>query len=104
MPHRSGTPLSTSPSTCRILHRDPQRRAEAQIPDAVGFATKPQPARRLIETAVAGGLPCRWVAGDEAYGGDPQLAAALRGHRLGYVLAVACSPRAPTGLGIPWAD
>ena len=51
---------------------DPARRAEAGVPDTVGFATKPQLARRLIETAVAGGLPCRWVAGDEAYGGDPQ--------------------------------
>jgi hypothetical protein len=35
---------------------------------------------------VAGGPPCRWVAGDEPYGGDPNLALALRGHRLGYVL------------------
>src|SRR4051794_24025940 len=68
---------------------DPQRRAEAGVPDTVAFATKPQLARRLIETALAGGLPCRWVAGDEAYGGDPRLAAALRQHRLGYVLAVA---------------
>ncbi|MFI5845729.1 IS701 family transposase, partial [Catenuloplanes sp. NPDC051500] len=83
---------------------DPQRRAEAGVPDAVGFATKPQLAHRLIETALAGGLPCRWVAGDEAYGGDPRLAAALRGHRLGYVLAVACSHRVPTGLGIFRAD
>jgi SRSO17 transposase len=83
---------------------DPARRAEAGVPDAVAFATKPQLARRLIETAVAGGLPCRWVAGDEAYGGDPQLAAALRSHRLGYVLAVACSHRAPTGLGVQRAD
>ena len=41
------------------------------MPDTVGFATKPQLAIRLIETAVAAGLPCRWVAGDEAYGGDP---------------------------------
>ena len=63
------------------------------MPDAVGFATKPQLARRLIETALADGLPCRWVAGDEAYGGDPHLAAASRGNRLGYVLAVACSHR-----------
>ena len=74
------------------------------VPDTVGFATKPQLARRLITTAVAGGLPCRWVAGDEAYGGDPQLAAALRGHRLSYVLAVACSHQVPTGLGIARAD
>jgi SRSO17 transposase len=83
---------------------DPARCAEAGVPDTIAFATKPQPVRRLIETAVAGGLPCRWVAGDEAYGGDPQLAAALRGHRLGYVLAVACSHRAPTGLGVQRAD
>jgi SRSO17 transposase len=83
---------------------DPERRAEAGVPDAVTFATKPQLARRLIETALAGRLPCRWVAGDEAYGGDPQLAAALRGRELGYVLAVACSHRVPTGLGIQRAD
>ena len=83
---------------------DSERRAEAGVPDTVTFATKPQLARRLIETALAGGLPCRWVAGDEAYGGDPRLAAALRGHRLGYVLAVACSHRVPTGLGIQRAD
>ncbi|MDI6105919.1 IS701 family transposase [Actinoplanes sp. NEAU-A12] len=83
---------------------DPQRRTGAGIPDTVDFATKPQLARRLIETAVAGDLPCRWVTGDEAYGGDPALAAALRDHRLGYVLAVPCSHRAPTGLGIQRAD
>lgn len=83
---------------------DPQRRAEAGVPDHVEFATKPQLARHLIETAVAGGLLCRWITGDEAYGGDPALAAALRQHRLGYVLAVACSHRAPTGLGIARAD
>ncbi|MFI6079353.1 IS701 family transposase [Actinoplanes sp. NPDC051343] len=83
---------------------DPQRRAEAAVPDTVGFATKPQLARRLIETALAGGLPCRWVTGDEAYGGDPRLAATLRGHRLGYVLAVACSHHVPTGLGVLRAD
>lgn len=63
---------------------DPARRAEARVPDTVGFATKPQLARRLIETALADGSPCRWVAADEAYGGDPHLAAALPGNRLGY--------------------
>ena len=70
---------------------DPQRRAQAGVPEHVGFATKPQLARRLIETAVPGSLPCRWVTGDEAYGGDPALATALRQHRFGYVLAVAPS-------------
>ncbi len=35
---------------------------------------------------------------------DYLIAAALRGHELGYVLAVACSHRVPTGLGIQRAD
>jgi SRSO17 transposase len=83
---------------------DPGRLAAAGVPDDTGFATKPQLARRLIETAVTGGLPCRWATGDEAYGGDPALATALREHGLGYVLAVACSHRALTGLGVFRAD
>lgn len=78
---------------------DPGRRAEAGVPEHVRFATKPQLARRMIDGAVAAGLPCRWVTGDEAYGGDPALATALRGHRLGYVLAVACSHQVSTGVG-----
>lgn len=41
----------------KLWSEDPARRAEAGVPDTVAFATKPQLARRLIETAVAGG--CR---------------------------------------------
>ncbi|MEU8819116.1 transposase [Actinoplanes sp. NPDC048796] len=44
---------------------DPERRAEAGAPGTLGFATEPQLARRLIEAAVTGGLPCRWVTGDK---------------------------------------
>jgi SRSO17 transposase len=40
---------------------DTERRTEAGIPDLVRFATKPQLAARMIETAVTAGLPCRWV-------------------------------------------
>ena len=78
---------------------DPGRRAEAGVPEGVRFATKPHLARRMIDAAVATGLPCRWVAGDEVYGGDPALATALRGHALGYVLAVAASHQVQTGIG-----
>ncbi|WP_172875960.1 IS701 family transposase [Micromonospora inositola] len=78
---------------------DPERRAEAGIPGCVRFATKPQLASRMIEAAVAAGLPCRWAAGDEAYGNDPRLAARLRQLRLGYVLALACSHQVTTGIG-----
>jgi SRSO17 transposase len=83
---------------------DAERRAEAGVPEQVRFATKPQLASRTIETAVTAGLPCRWVAGDEAYGGDPCLAARLRTLRLGYFLAVACSHRVVTGLGVYRVD
>lgn len=78
---------------------DPERRVEAGIPDTVRFATKPQLASRMIEAAVTAGLPCRWAAGDEAYGNDPRLAARLRTLRLGYVLAVARSHQVSTGIG-----
>lgn len=45
-----------------------------------------------------------WVAGDEAYGANPWLRAAVRGHRLGYVLAVAANRRVPTQAGPIRAD
>ena len=39
------------------------------------------------------------MAADEVYGADPALRAALRGHALGYVLAVAANRRVPTPAG-----
>jgi hypothetical protein len=64
-----------------------------------GFATKPTLAAALIERAVAAEMPASWVAGDEVYGADPRLRAAVRGHGLGYVLSVAANRRVPTGAG-----
>jgi hypothetical protein len=43
----------------------------------------------MIDRAVANGTAARWVAGDEVYGSDPGLRAAVAGHGLGFVLAVA---------------
>ncbi|WP_186500375.1 IS701 family transposase [Micromonospora sagamiensis] len=83
---------------------DPERRTRAGVPEQVRFATKPQLAARMITAAVTAGLPCRWVAGDEAYGNDPRLAARLRQLRLGYVLAVARSHQVTTGLGVYRVD
>ena len=48
---------------------------------------------------MAAKVPAGWVAGDEVYGADPRLRAAVRGHRLGYVLAVAANRRVPTHAG-----
>ena len=39
------------------------------------------------------------MAGDEVYGADPTLRAAVRGHGLGYVMAIAANRRVPTHAG-----
>ncbi|VAZ75457.1 hypothetical protein LAUMK15_02787 [Mycobacterium persicum] len=79
---------------------DHDRCADAGIPaDKRGFATKPTLAVTLIDRAVAARVPAGWVAGDEVYGADPRLRAAIRGHGLGYVMAVAANRRVPTHAG-----
>jgi SRSO17 transposase len=80
---------------------DSERCAQAGIPTGNrSFATKPALAVELIDRAVAAKVPAGWVAGDEVYGADPRLRAVVRGHRLGYVLAVAAPiRRVPTHAG-----
>lgn len=77
----------------RSWSTDPGRRHAAGIPDEVQFATKPRLAGEMIAAALDAGITASWVTGDEAYGQDPQLRAALEARGLGYVLAVACSTR-----------
>jgi SRSO17 transposase len=79
---------------------DADRCQAAGIPtDRRGFATKPALARALLARTVTAKVPAAWVAGDEVYGADPALRAAIRGHGLGYVLAVAANRRMPTAAG-----
>lgn len=72
---------------------DHERRQAAGIPGTVRFATKPRLAWEMIAAALDAGVEAAWVTGDEAYGQDPQLRAALEARGTGYVLAVACSTR-----------
>src|SRR5262245_59867610 len=67
---------------------DAERRKEAGVPEAVGFATKLVLARRMLERAVAAGVPARWVTADAVYGSDYHFRAALERHGLGYVVGV----------------
>jgi hypothetical protein len=60
----------------------------AGVPDDVGFATKPQLARRMLERALDSGVPCGWVTGDEVYGGDRPLWLWLESRAQPFVLAV----------------
>ena len=48
---------------------DRLRCREAGIPDQVGFHTKPQLARRMLERALDAKVPVAWVTADAVYGG-----------------------------------
>lgn len=69
---------------------DGARCEAAGIEHSVGFATKPELARRMIERALDAGVPCAWVAGDTVYGGDRRLRLWLESRAQAHVLAVAC--------------
>jgi SRSO17 transposase len=67
---------------------DAERRKEAGVPEEVEFATKLVLARRMIDRAVAAGVPARWATADAVYGSDYHFRAALERHGLGYVVGV----------------
>ncbi|MFJ8856694.1 IS701 family transposase [Streptomyces sp. NPDC102437] len=83
---------------------DSDRCQQAAVPDDVAFATKPQLAQQMIERALDAHVPAAWAAGDEVYGNNPKLRAALEKRQLGYVLAVSSTHRVPTPAGPQRAD
>src|SRR3954454_8039734 len=66
---------------------DDERASAAGIDDAVGFATKPELARRMLTRALEDGVPAGWLTADEIYGQDKRLRVWCEQHRLPYVLA-----------------
>ena len=66
---------------------DPARLAAAHVPEGIGFATKPQLARRMVERAITAGVPFTWVTADMVYGVS-ELEMALRHAGKGYVLGM----------------
>ena len=77
---------------------DRRRCREAGIPDQVGFQTKPQLARRMLERALDARVPVAWVTADAVYGGDGRLRRWLEEHDLAQVLAVNCNQSLVSGL------
>src|SRR5487761_2741292 len=67
---------------------NPARTRGAHEPDDVGFATKPQYARRMIARAIAAKVPFSFVAADSVYG-IWDIETTLRKAGKGYVLGVA---------------
>ena len=72
----------------QVWREDGARRREARVPEGVGFQTKPQLARKMVERAAEGRVPFRWLAGDTAYGSDRRLRRWLRQQGIPHVLAV----------------
>ncbi|MET7304943.1 IS701 family transposase [Embleya sp. NPDC005575] len=83
---------------------DPERCQAAGIPGEIGFATKPALATTVITRTLDAGIRAAWVTGDEVYGANPHLRAALEARQTGYVLAVACDHQIPTHAGKLRAD
>ena len=67
---------------------DPDRCAEAKVPDGRAFATKGDLAKAVIMRALASPLPIAWVTADSAYGQEWRLRRMLEEAGVGYVLAV----------------
>jgi SRSO17 transposase len=80
---------------------DPARCRAAGVPDQVGFATKPELARRMLERALEAGVPAGWVTADAVYGNSPALRGWLEGRQLPYVLAVKATEPLPPASGPP---
>jgi SRSO17 transposase len=78
---------------------DPARCRAAGVPDQVGFATKPELARVMLERALDAGVPAGWVTGDEVYGNSPALRGWLEDRQLPYVLAVKATESLPPPSG-----
>jgi SRSO17 transposase len=70
---------------------DSARRTQAEVPDGVRFATKPQLAKELVLRTLDSGLPVAWVTGDEVYGGDYRLRVALEEREVPYAVTVKAS-------------
>jgi SRSO17 transposase len=66
---------------------DRERARAAGIGEDIGFATKPELARRMLTEAIDAGVPASWLTADEVYGQDKRLRVWCEHHRLPYVLA-----------------
>jgi SRSO17 transposase len=67
---------------------DAAHRQAAHIPETVGFQTKPELARCMIQRALSASLPIGWVVADTVYGHSTDLRVFLEEQGLSYALAV----------------
>lgn len=70
---------------------DPRRLSEAGVPEGVGFATKGELAKRMLQRAFEADVPARWIVADTVYGMTRGLRGWLEKRERSYVLAVTSS-------------
>jgi SRSO17 transposase len=70
---------------------DPERLSEAGAPEEVGFATKGELARVMLQRALEAGVRARWIVADTVYGMTRGLRRWLEKRERSYVLAVTAS-------------
>lgn len=75
---------------------DRERCCEAGIPETVGFQTKCELAREMVERIYKAQIPISWVVADTIYGNNLDLRTWLSDHGYWHVLAVACNE--PVGI------
>jgi SRSO17 transposase len=76
---------------------DPDRRAEAGVPEEVTFATRPRQVQDMIGRAAAAGVPFAWFAADEEFGQNPGLRSYLEDEGIAYAMAVPKNTDITTG-------
>jgi SRSO17 transposase len=100
MPRVGGCPL-TSTSTSSVWSWANTPCQSARFPDHVGFATKPELARRMLQRVLEAGVPAGRVTADEVYGNSPALRGWLETRQLPNVLAVKATKPLPPASGPP---
>lgn len=70
---------------------DRDRCRAAGVPDEVGFATKIEMARQMLDRAFTAGVPAAWVTMDEVYGQSKGLRVWLEQHDQAHVVATRCN-------------
>jgi SRSO17 transposase len=70
---------------------DPRRLSEAGVPEGVGFATKGELAKAMLNRAFDADVPAQWIVADTVYGMTRGLRGWLEKRQRSYVLAVTSS-------------
>lgn len=76
---------------------NPERRAEAGVPQEVAFANKIELTKRMLERAFEVGVPARWVLADSFYGRSHAFRAWLEERERPYAVMVPKTNAVPLG-------